>query len=285
VKQFAHGEGLRAVVTGLCAVARAAVENGAPFDADCLDRRDPQLIATLLPGLQFLNAHYFRLRIAGLERLPREPALLVGNHNGGILGPDLAGTLGSLWENLGPDAPLYALTHDFAMRRLLPLGRLVQRLGGVRATPENAERVLRAGGKVLVYPGGDHDAFRHYRRRHEVVLGRRSGFVRVAQRVGVPIVPIVAYGAHRSALIFHEGEALARLLGLDRWSQIKRFPIALALPWGIAAGPMPYAPLPFPITIRVLPPLRVAASADPDQVREDVRKTMQSALDDLGSSS
>ena len=261
----------------------AALKNGAAFDPNRLDRRDPELIATILPGLEFLNRHYFRLRIDGLERLPREPALLVGNHNGGILGPDLAGTLGSLWRTLGVHAPLYALTHDFAMRRLLPLGRLVQRLGGVRATRENAERALQSGGQVLVYPGGDYDAFRHYRRRGEVVLGRRSGFVRLAQQLGVPIVPIVAQGAHRSAVIFHEGEALTRWLGLDRWAQIKRFPLALALPWGIAAGPMPYAPLPFPILIRVLPPLRVAPSDDVDEAREHVRRQMQSALVELGS--
>jgi len=259
------------------------LQNDVAFDADCFDRRDPELIATILPGLEFLNRHYFRLHIEGLELLPREPALLVGNHNGGILGPDLAGTLASLWRTLGVEAPLYALTHDFAMRRLLPLGRLVQRLGGVRATRANAERILTLGGHVLVYPGGDYDAFRHYRRRGEVVLGKRSGFVRVAQQLGVPLVPIVAHGAHRSALIFHEGEAIARWLRLDRWAQIKRFPLALALPWGIAAGPMPYAPLPFPILIRVLPPFRIAATDDADEAREQVRREMQSALVELGS--
>jgi 1-acyl-sn-glycerol-3-phosphate acyltransferase len=118
------------------------------------------------------------------------------------------------------------------------------------------------------------------------VLGKRSGFVRVAQQIGVPIVPIVAHGAHRSAVIFHEGEALARWFGLDRWAQIKRFPLALALPWGIAAGPwVPYAPLPFPILIRVLPPLRVAVSDDADEAREEVRRKMQSALAELGGAS
>jgi len=70
---------------------------------------------------------------------------------------------------------------------------------------------------VLVYPGGDLDAYRHFDRRHEIVLGRRTGFVRVAQRCRVPIVPIVAHGAHRSAYIFTEGAAIADAIRLRRW--------------------------------------------------------------------
>lgn len=252
------------------------------FDGDALDRRDPRLIARLLPVLRPILRHYFRLRVQGLEHLPRTPALLVGNHNGGIFGPDLPCTLGTLWESLGPDAPLYALAHDFAMRQLAPLGRILQRFGAVRATPDNARRILEHGGQALVYPGGDLDAYRHFDRRHEIVLGERVGFVRVAQRARVPIVPIVAHGAHRSAYIFTEGEHIARAIRLSRWGRLDRFPLALSLPWGLAIGPwLPHMPLPFPITLRVLPPVQVDEASDPRVVREAVRSVMQGALDEM----
>ena len=251
-----------------------------PFDGDALDRRDPRLISALAPLLRPLLRHYFRLRVSGLENLPRTPSLLVANHNGGILGPDLPCTLGTLWETLGPDAPLYALAHDFAMRQIAPLGMLLQRLGAVRASPRNAERVLEQGGQALVYPGGDLDAYRHFDRRDEIVLGARTGFVRVAQRSRAPIVPIVAHGAHRSAYIFTEGERIARMIRLQRWGRLERFPLALSLPWGIAVGPwVPHLPLPFPIKLRVLPPIEVGPKDDPVSVREHVRSTMQAALD------
>lgn len=252
------------------------------FDPDRLDRRDAALIATLLPIVRRFCDGYFRLRREGLEHVPAEPALFVANHNGGIAGPDLLCTLGTLWEARGPDAPLYAMAHDFAMRQLPPFGRAVQAFGALRACPENARRVLATGGQVLVYPGGDLEAYRATALRDRIVLGSRTGFVRVAQAAGVPIVPVVAHGAHRSAWIFHEGGTLARLLGLPRWGRLERFPLALALPWGLAIGPwVPYLPLPFPIALRVLPPLRVAPDADPAAVREDVRARMQAALDDL----
>jgi 1-acyl-sn-glycerol-3-phosphate acyltransferase len=252
------------------------------FDADALDAREPSVIRGLLPLIRTINERYLRLRRDGLEHIPRTPALFVANHNGGIFGPDLLCTLGTLWEVLGAHAPLYALAHDFAMRQLTPLGRLLQAFGGIRACPANAARVLDAGGQALVYPGGDLEAYRHSRLQDQIVLGERTGFVRVAQQAGVPIVPIVAHGAHRSAYIFTDGAAIARLLALPRWGRLERFPLALAMPWGLAIGPwIPYLPLPFPIRLRFLAPVSVGPDDDPAVVREDIRAQMQAALDDL----
>jgi len=262
--------------------ARATRSDGEPFDPDRLDRRDPDLIASLAADLRELNRRWLHLRVEGLAHLARTPCLFVGNHNGGIMGPDLFCTMETLWTALGADAPLYAMAHDFAMAHVHPLGRMLQRIGAMRASTVNAHRALDAGGSVLVYPGGDLDAFRHFSRRHEVVFGARTGFVRIAREAGVPIVPIVAYGAHRSAIIFHEGEWIARTLGLTRWSRLARFPLALALPWGIAPGPwMPYAPLPFPIRLRVLPPIRVSPARSLEDARDEIVVAMQAAMDDM----
>lgn len=255
------------------------------FDPDRLDGRDPELIARLLTGLRRLNRDYLRLTVQGLEHVGHEPVLYVGNHNGGIMGPDLSCTLGTLWDARGPEAGLYALAHDFAMKQLKPLGAMLQKIGAIRAHPLNARRALASGAQVLVYPGGDLDAYRHSSRRDEVVLGERNGFVRLAQEMGVPIVPIVAHGAHRSAYIFSEGKRIARWSGLERWGRVKRFPLALALPWGFAPSPwLPYLPLPFSIRLRVLAPIAVPTGADPSEVREHVQRSMQSALTELAQS-
>jgi 1-acyl-sn-glycerol-3-phosphate acyltransferase len=250
--------------------------------ADTLDRRDPAFIRAVLPYLEWFNAHYFRVRGEGLENAPAGPAMYVANHNGGILGPDLFCTLALLWRTFGADSPLYALAHDFAMRQVPPLGRLLSKVGAIAACRPNAERVLGSGGQVLVYPGGDIDAYRHFDRRNEVVLLPRTGFVEVARALGAPIVPIVAQGAHRSAYIFHEGEAIARALGMRRWARLERFPLAVALPWGLAPGPwLPYLPLPFPVRVRMLPPIHVARHEDAFEVATRVQASMQSALREM----
>ena len=270
------------LAVALAAARRVAFDAREPFDATRLDRRDPAVIEALLPALELLNREWLRLRVDGLEHLRPGPMLLVGNHNGGVMGPDLACTMATLWRTLGSATPLYAMAHDFAMRHVTPLGRVLQATGAMRADPANAERVLAAGHPVLAYPGGDLDAFRHFRDRDRIVFGPRTGFVRLAQRARVPIVPIVAQGAHRSAVILHEGAWLAEALGLTRWSRLQRFPIALGLPWGLAVGPwVPFLPLPLPIRLRVLPPIEAPPGEEPGPVRDEVVRRMQAAMDEL----
>jgi 1-acyl-sn-glycerol-3-phosphate acyltransferase len=252
------------------------------YHPDDLDRRDPALIARVRPSMEAFAAHYLRLRHDGLENVPSGPALFVANHNGGIMGPDLFCTLPVLWRALTVESPLYALAHDFAMRSVTPLGRVLQRLGAVSANRDNAQRILARGGQVLVYPGGDLEAYRASARRNEVVILPRTGFVTVAREANVPIVPIVTQGAHRSAYIFSEGRSIAKALRMRRWARLERFPLALALPWGFAPGPwLPYLPLPFPVRLRVLPPVRVSTQDDAETVARHVEARMQRALDDL----
>jgi len=264
----------------------AAIEQGGePFDPDRLDARDPALIEGVMPLVRAYMYTYLGVRVEGTEHfgsLGQDPVLFVSNHNGGIVGPDLLATLGLLWECLGPEAPVYALAHDFAMRQARVFGRFIQRFGALRAARSNAERALESGGRVLVYPGGDLDAYRHFRRRNEVVFGDRTGFVLVARKVGVPIVPIVVQGAHRSAYIFSEGELIARLLDMPRWARLSRFPLAIAFPWGLVAGPwLPYIPLPFQLRLRVLPAIHLAEGEAPEAARERVREAMQTALTEM----
>jgi 1-acyl-sn-glycerol-3-phosphate acyltransferase len=248
------------------------------FDPDSLEQRDERLIRAVLPLAERLARGYFRLQVTGDEHLPAGPCLFVANHNGGIMGPDLFCTLPALWRRR--ERPLYAMAHDFPMRHFTPLGRLLQRLGALRACRDNATRAFRAGADVLVYPGGDLDAYRHFRRRDEVVILPRTGFAETARHAGVPIVPVVAAGAHRSAIIFSEGQRLARWLRLHRWGRLDRFPLALALPWGFAPGPwLPYLPLPWPIQLAFLPPIQPTRDAPATATR--VQSAMQQALDEL----
>lgn len=253
------------------------------YQPDALDRRDPALIERVLPAMNAFSSSYLRLRSEGVENVPQGPAMFAGNHNGGILGPDLFCTLPTLWRALTVKSPLYALAHDFAMRQVTPIGRVLQRLGAVAASRANARRVLAAGGQVLVYPGGDLDAYRAFEHRNRVVILPRTGFVEVAKAEGVPIVPVVTRGAHRSAFIFCEGRGIARALDMPRWARLERFPLALALPWGFAPGPwLPYLPLPFPVRLRVLPAIHVTKEDDTREVARHVEKEMQRAMDDLG---
>jgi 1-acyl-sn-glycerol-3-phosphate acyltransferase len=254
----------------------------APLDPNSLDDRDAELIRRALPAFAWYMKRYVRLRAEGLQHLSGGATLLVGNHNGGMAGADLPATLGMLWQQLGPEAPFYQLAHDFAMTQFTPLGRLLRRFGALRAHPDNARRALLAGAHVLVYPGGDIEAYRAFSKRDSIVLGSRRGYLRVARETGAAIQPIVAAGAHRSAIILSEGQTIARAARLKRWARLERFPTALCLPWGVALGPwLPYLPLPFQVRLRVLPKTWIGDHEPIEAAHSRIVASMQAALSEL----
>jgi 1-acyl-sn-glycerol-3-phosphate acyltransferase len=225
-----------------------------------------------------------------MERVPDGPALFVGNHSGGFVTPDTWLFCSALYRERGPTEVPYGLAHETVLKAPV-VGALLSRLGGVRASHEGAHRLFSAGHKVLVYPGGDLDAFRSSFDRDKVIFGDRRGYVRLALREGVPIVPVIAAGAHDGWLVLSDGRWLARLLGTHRFLRTDVLPITLSIPWGLTIGAPPvYLPLRARIVIEVLPPLHFdrsgeAASEDAEYVERChglVHGALQAALTRLG---
>jgi 1-acyl-sn-glycerol-3-phosphate acyltransferase len=137
-----------------------------------------------------------------------------------------------------------------------------------------------------VYPGGDHETHRPSWESSTVDFGGRKGFIRLALRAGVPIVPVVAIGGQETALFLSRGERLARVLQLDRMFRLKVLPISLALPWGLNVGDMlTHIPLPAKITVDVLPPIDLreefGARPDVEEVYTNIVGRMQDRLSAL----
>lgn len=256
------------------------------FDPAEPDPRDQRRIASLVQVVEQVVQPYFRATVRGIERVPAGPALLVGNHNAGLLMPEVLLLGAALYRAQGLDGLPYGLAGDAVVS--LPLLReLVVPLGAVRARPDAVRRLFARGAKVLVFPGGDYDAMRPFRDRHRIVFGGRQGYVRAAIREGVPVVPVVTAGAHSGLVILDDGRWLARLLRADRLLRIHVWPITLCLPWGLVVGPwLVYWPLPGRIRQEVLEPIRFdrqgdAAAADEAYVQACahlVETTMQAAL-------
>lgn len=230
---------------------------------------------------------YHRLEVRGFDRLPEGPALLVGNHNAG-LNPADGLFLVHYYRRYGFNAPIYCLGHD-ALFSVPGLSSRLADVGVVRARRRDAARLLEAGHKVLVFPGGDIENLRPFRDRKRVNLAGRTGFVRLARRTGVPIVPVVSAGGHENLVVLTQGKQLARRIGMDRF-KIHSFPVLLAMPWGLVWGPkllLPYFPLPSKIAVEIGEPI---ASAEPDArtpaaermaVYARVHERMQTLLDGL----
>jgi 1-acyl-sn-glycerol-3-phosphate acyltransferase len=252
---------------------------------DPLAERDTDFIRATLPAYRFLSGLYFRPRVRGLERIPRDgPVLLVGNHSGGTLIADTFAFAYAFYEHFGAERAFYQLAHSLAVG-IPGLSVLLRRYGTVSASHENAGTALAAGAAVLVYPGGDYETYRPSWRSDRVEFGGRSGWVRLALEHDVPVVPVVAIGGQETALFLTRGERAARALSLDRL-RLKVLPIQLAPPLGVTVLDLPARiPLPSQVTIDVLPRVdlrdRFGAEPDEEEVYDTVTREMQRALDAL----
>lgn len=253
------------------------------WPADPLARRDPDFIRAEMGWIGQLIDLWFAPEVTG--ELPEQPALVVGMHNGGNMAPDMFATMVAFWRRFGPERAAYGLAHDVVFQAPF-VGRFLQRLGAVPARREHAAELLARGATVLVYPGGDLDAFKPWRERHIVKFGERSGFIKTALQARVPIVPVVSVGAHETIAILTDGRALAKKIGLKRLTRVEVLPVILCLPWGVWISTFEgHIPLPSKVRIRVLPPIHLDGSADDAayvrDAREQVRSVMQAAVDEL----
>ncbi|MFT5433867.1 MAG: CubicO group peptidase (beta-lactamase class C family) [Myxococcota bacterium] len=250
-------------------------------------QHDGEFVESMLPWMERFG-RYFDSEVRGMDRVPKgRPVLLVANHSGGMLTPDTTAVMAEWYRVRGLDDQLVGLGFDAAFG-IPGFATLMRRFGLVPASRKNAARALRAGRSVLVYPGGAHEVFRPWGDRNNIDFGGHMGFVRLALAEGVDIVPIVGHGGHETTVVLTRGEALGKLLKLDRL-RLGHLPILLQFPWGISPAGIPSVPMPAKITVDVgapisWPDLDADAANDPDVVKrcfEQVTGTMQSTLDRL----
>ncbi|QCW49710.1 glycerol acyltransferase [Nocardioides dongxiaopingii] len=241
------------------------------FDAEVTERF---LMAVLRP----IAEQWFRIEVRGIDNIPAEGgALVVSNHSGTVPVDGLM-TMVSI--------------HDRTGRHLRPLGAdlvfkmpvvssMARRSGATLACQEDAERMLRGGELVGVWPEGFKGIGKNYSERYKLQRFGRGGFVSAALRTGVPIVPLAVVGAEEIYPLVGNIPALARLIGVPYIPVTPFFPLL---------GPLGLIPLPSKWLLEFGEPIRTdeydaGAAEDPmlvfdvtDQVRETIQQTLYSLL-------
>lgn len=241
------------------------------FDLDFTER-------VFLPTLRLLYRHWFRAELTGHEHLPTTgPALVVANHSGTVGLDALMLAVGI--RDSPPGRHLRLLGADFVFRAPV-VSELARRSGGTLACHPDAERLLRGGELVGVFPEGVKGVGKHFRDRYRLQRFGRGGFVSAALRTGAPIVPVSIVGAEEIYPRIGDIPPLARLLRLPY------FPVTPTFPW---LGPLGMVPLPSKWLIEVAEPVDTRAWAgqadDPlvvfdlaDQVRETIQQGLHRLL-------
>jgi len=241
------------------------------FDADVTERF---LLAVLRPIAQ----KWFRIEVRGAENIPTDGGALVVSNHSGTLPVDGLMTMVSIHDTTGRF--LRPLGADLVFR--LPfVGSMARRSGATLACAEDAERMLRGGELVGVWPEGFKGIGKPYSERYKLQRFGRGGFVASALRTGVPIVPLSVVGAEEIYPLVGNVPSLARLLGVPYIPITPFFPLL---------GPLGLVPLPSKWLLEFGEPIRTddfdeGAADDPmlvfnvtDQVRETIQQTLYTLL-------
>jgi 1-acyl-sn-glycerol-3-phosphate acyltransferase len=248
---------------------RSAEVDGFGFDADVEQR--------LRPLVEFLYKRYFRVTAVGAEHLPREGrGIVVANHSGAL---PFDGVMLREAARLAAPHPrdLRWLAEDWSF--YLPfLGVTLNRIGAVRACPENGERLLLAGHLLGVFPEGSGGPRKLYRDRYTLRRFGRGGFVRLALRTRSPIVPAAVIGAEESYPVLYRLDNLTKLFGIDYLPITPTFPalgllglIPAPTKWQIVFGE--------PISVAEYGPEAAADHVLVGRIAERVRTAIGSLLD------
>ena len=240
---------------------------------------DPELTARLgLAIARPIAEKWFRIEVRGAENIPaHDGVLLVANHSGTI---PVDAIMTSLVVHDHAERHLRMLAADLVFT--LPFISEVARKGGATlACSDDAERLLRQGELVGVWPEGFKGIGKPYSERYKLQRFGRGGFVSAAMRTGVPIVPCSIVGAEEIYPMIGNVPALARLLGVPYIPITPFFPLL---------GPLGLLPLPSKWIIEFGEPVRTDAypgdaADDPmlvfnvtDQVRETIQQTLYGLL-------
>jgi 1-acyl-sn-glycerol-3-phosphate acyltransferase len=252
-----------------------------------LDGQDETMMQRQKFFWNVLVDYWFRMEIDGWENVEQSPVLLIGIHSGAPFVWD-AWTVGlQWWRRFGPERPLHGTAHD-ALMAIPGIGRYFRAMGVLPAARDAIATALAEGRDVALWPGGEVDSLRPWTERDRANLAGRKGFVKMAIRAGVPIVPIATVGGADAMPVLIRGDGLSRALRLDKLLRLKVFPVAISLPWGIAPAALPQLPLPAKIRTRFMPPVEIdndADRADDDDYIEakyrEVEDSIQRGMDAL----
>jgi 1-acyl-sn-glycerol-3-phosphate acyltransferase len=241
------------------------------YDSDLTDQ-------VLLTSLRPLAEKWFRVEVRGIENIPDTgSALIVANHSGTM---PIDGLITQLIIADHTNRPLRTLAADLVFKTPF-VGELARKGGATMASNDDAERLLRQGNLVGVWPEGFKGLGKPFSERYKLQRFGRGGFVSAAMRTGVPIIPCSIVGAEEIYPLVGNMASLARLVGVPYIPVTPFFPLL---------GPLGMIPLPSKWLIEFGEPIRTdefadGAADDPmlvfnvtDQVRETIQQTLYTLL-------
>jgi 1-acyl-sn-glycerol-3-phosphate acyltransferase len=209
-------------------------------------------------------------KVYGVERLPENGALLVGNHT--LMGfLDLPFMMTEVWKRrrmtlrgLGEHAH-YAI----------PVWRdALAMCGMVRGTRDNVRALMRDRQNVLVFPGGAREVNKRKGEQYQLMWKERLGFARLAIEHEYPIVPFAAVGAEEMLDIVVDANNPVFASFNRTIEKLTRLPLEPSIVRGIGLSPLPR---PERLYFWFGEPIAPRGRA-PEAVRDEVRTAVETGI-------
>ncbi|WP_338866536.1 lysophospholipid acyltransferase family protein [Myxococcus stipitatus] len=255
-------------VHGMLDAVRAGLGTGGGAHLDEYGK-DPSLVQRLEPVLEFLYGQYWRVSAQGADHIPGGAVILVANHSGALPYDGLVMSLALARERPDLREPRWLVEDQIFHAPVL--GTLFNRLGAVRACPENALRLLDEQRPLVVFPEGYQGLSKPFAERYRLKRFGRGGFVKLALRTGAPIVPVAIVGAEETSPML--GRLPASFLGLPYVPLTPLGPLPLPAKWSIRFGE--------PISMDGLPSEAADDLGEVGRLTERTREAIQGMLHSL----
>lgn len=190
-----------------------------------LSFRSEKYIQFLKKMIKSLLFKIFRIEITGQENVSdlSGSALFVANHNVGAV----IESHSLLFEINQTSRPIYGLNHK-SLFKIPFVSEHFRKIGAVTADKETAELVLREKCGLLIFPGGNRQAFRPWSQRHDNSFRWARGWAELAIQTQTPVVPVKFSGSHNVNPIFFTSKWFSKFLVLPHLLGVSWFPLSLA---------------------------------------------------------
>ncbi len=154
-----------------------------------------QLFYKVLPHFILeIMTKYFRLKIEGVENIPKSGAALITPNHSGYSGFDAVLLSHHIQKKIGrvPRVLTHALWF-LTKGTSIPMNKM----GFIEATTPNGVKYLDKKQLVVLFPEGEHGNFKSSANAYKLQEFKR-GFVRMALQTGAPIIPCLIIGAEET---------------------------------------------------------------------------------------
>ncbi|MBI2342404.1 MAG: acyltransferase family protein [Deltaproteobacteria bacterium] len=231
---------------------------------------DPVFVNMLRPVFKFLYNDWWRVTADGIKNIPQKgPAIIVANH-GGMLPFDAVMLNMAVYNNHKSKRNVRFLVADFVDNFPI-LSLFIQRAGGVKASHENASRLLSKGEVICVFPEGTHGIGKLYDERYRLKEFGRGGVIKLAKSSNAPVIPTAIVGAEDIYPVIWKFEEFGKKIGLPF------FPVTPTFPLFGLFGLIPY---PSKWTIKFGPQIKYAGARKPvDKLTTELKAEIQKMID------